>query len=34
MSDATIEQEIARLEAETGRGRVVVCLPAEDPETR
>jgi hypothetical protein len=32
MTDAELEQEIARLEAEANRGRVVVYLPAEvDP---
>lgn len=33
MSDAALEQEIARLEAEAQRGRVVVYLPAEDAAT-
>lgn len=33
MTDAALEQEITRLEAEANRGRVVVYLPAEDPAT-
>ena len=33
MTDAALEQEIARLEAEANRGRVVVYLPAEDAAT-
>ena len=33
MTDAELEQELARLEAEASRGRVVVYLPPEDPAT-
>jgi len=33
MTDRELEGEIARLEAEAGRGRVVVYLPAEDAAT-
>jgi hypothetical protein len=32
MTDRELEQESARLEADAARGRVVVYLPAEDPE--
>ena len=32
-TDRELEQEIARLVADAGRGRVVVYLPAEDAET-
>jgi hypothetical protein len=34
MSTATIEQEIGRIEVETGCGRVVVYLPVEAAEKR
>jgi len=33
MTDAELEQEIARLQAEASRGRVVIYLPPEDPAT-
>lgn len=33
MSDREPEREIARLEADAARGRVVVYLPPEDPAT-
>jgi hypothetical protein len=33
MTDRELEQEIARLEADAGRGRVVVYLPSGDEAT-